>query len=73
MNTATSRRFRMYKYFQYHSRLYHYKDLAKLFNVSESTIKRDLKFMVMDGWISKKSFRGKVDSERYGGFYITAK
>ena len=73
MNSATIRRHKLYKYFLYHSKLYKYEELAKLFKVDERTIMRDIIFMVDAGWVSKKVVNGRVGKEEYGGFYITAR
>ncbi len=73
MNSATIRRFKMYKYFRNHSDLYTYKKLAKKYHVSERTIIRDIKFMVAAGWISKKVENGRLSKDEYGGFYIMVK
>lgn len=72
-DTTSGRRFKLFLYFRYHNRLYHYKELAEKFNVCERTIIRDIDFLVKEGLVSKKTYRGRVDAERYGGFYITTK
>ena len=70
MNSATIRRFKMYKYFRNHSDLYTYNELAKKYHVSKRTVIRDIEFMVAAGWISKKVENGRLSKDEYGGFYI---